>query len=210
MRTTSPYLSVLVLLAGLVLESPASAQQYVYYAPPPPQTHSGGFYFRGTLGFALPYAVEDYAGDEYAWYGLGGELTLSLGLSLPSGLALHADFLVSTTPEPRVSVNGEEIGYLSDLNFTTTAFGLGLTQYFPSNALITAGFGGAIMTFDSDTYVFESELGGYVTLGAGKEWWLGPRWAVGLIGRLTLLRVPDGPDAITGVVPSLSASLSFD
>lgn len=210
MRIHALFPAVLVLLAALAVDRPASAQQYVYYAPPPPQTHSGGFYLRGTLGLALPYAGERYGGSDYAWYGAGAEVTLSIGLSLPTGLALHADFLASATPEPRVSQDGVELGTLSNVSFTTSAFGLGFTQYFPSNALITGGLGAAVMAFESSTYRFDSEVGGYATLGAGREWWIGQRFALGLIGRVTLLRVPDSGSHISALVPSLSLSASFD
>lgn len=210
MRIPSTVLTSLVLLAALFVGKPASAQQYVYYTPPPPQGHTGGFFFRGTLGLGMPYAAEHYGGDDYAWFGIGGELTLSLGLSLPSAIAVHADLMVSSTPEPQVNINGVDAGRLTNLSFTTTAFGIGLSRFFPTNAYLTAGIGGAIMALESDDIIFESEVGGYLTIGVGKEWWLGPRYALGILGRATVLRVPDGADAITGIVPTVSATLSFD
>lgn len=210
MRTPSTLLASFLLLAALFVGKPASAQQYVYYAPPPPQGHNGGFFLRGSLGLGWAYAVEHYGGNDYAWQGLGVDVSLSLGVSFPTGFAVHADFLASATPEPKLTVDGVESGTLTNLSFTTSAFGIGFSRFFTNNAYVTAGLGGAVLALESDTVRFESNLGGYLTLGVGKEWWLGPRYAIGILGRATFFRVPDGNEAITSVVPSVSVTLSFD
>lgn len=206
---TLPLLA-LGLWVALLAPDRASAQPYVYYAAPAPQSHAGGFYARLTLGAAFPYATETVGIDDYAWYGGGLDVSASIGFSLPSAFALHVDLLGSIVPQPRVSVNGKEVGSLANLDSTASGFGVGFTRYFPSNAFITAGLGFGLLALQSDTTRFESNLGGYLTVGGGQEWWVGPRFGIGLIGRLTAYRVPDSGSSITAISPSLSLSMSFD
>lgn len=209
MNRTLPLLA-LVLSVALFAPDRASAQQYVYYAAPAPQSHAGGFYGRFTLGAAFPYASETIGVDDYAWYGGGVDVGISLGISLPSAFALHVDLLGSVAPQPRVSLNGKEVGSLANLDSTASGFGVGFTRYFPSNAFVTAGLGVGVLSLQSDTTRFQSNAGGYLTVGGGQEWWVGPRFGLGLIGRLTAYRVPDSGTSITSIVPSLSLSMSFD
>ncbi len=175
-----------------------------------PYTHTGGFFGRAQLGFA--YSHTSYPAADLEWGGGAIDFSASLGFSLPAGVALHVDFLANGTFEPTLYENGVEVGYLADTSYTTSGIGGGVTYYFLRNGFITGGLGFAVSSTVDPNYRTDSDVGGYLTFGGGKEWWVAPRFGVGFYGRLTGYSLPDTyyDTSWTTVVPAFGVSGTFD
>lgn len=206
---------VLAAAAAFVLVPSERAQAqgvYVVGVASPQAAHSPGFYGRLTLGVGYSHTRLREPAADLLWGGVGAEASLSLGLMMPNTLAVHADILGASVFEPRVRREGaSSSGTAVDVTYTTGGLGVGLTKYFPSNGYLTAGLGLAIASLEAGGDSYDSDLGGYVTIGAGREWLLSPLFGIGVIGRVTAYRIGiEGEDNLTTIVPSVSVSLSFN
>lgn len=185
---------------------------YVVGVASPQAAHSPGFYGRLTLGLGYSHTRLRQSGADLLWGGVGAEASLSLGVMMPSALAVHADLLGASVFEPSVRFEGSSSsGTAVDVTYTTGGLGVGMTKYFPSNGYLTAGLGLAVASLEAGGYRYDSDLGGYVTIGAGREWLLSPLFGIGVVGRVTAYRIgAEDAENLTTIVPSVSVSLSFN
>ena len=181
-------------IALLVLLVPVAARAQAICPPPMPgQTHEG-FFARLQLGGTYLTAQQ---GDRH-YAGPGVALGLAAGGMLRRDLGLFAmlSFHVALAPHVEVGAGATPISGVD--NVESDAFGGGLAYYLePLNVhAAVAVTGGTVQVFDKDdNRLAGSKTGlGFAVL-AGKEWWVGRDWGMGLAGELTGAWATDSDDS---------------
>jgi len=116
--------------------------------------------------------------------GSGAKFDLKIGGAVKENLILHGTIISSTLNGPVVKV-GNQAGKASDnLTVGETMIGGGLTYYImPSNIFLSGSAGiGRFTLLDTkdDTVNGSTDNGFSMQLKAGKEWWIGKRWGLGI------------------------------
>jgi hypothetical protein len=115
-------------------------------------------------------------------------------------LAIHATMWGWLVSDPDVTVAGFT-GSTSNVDLSMGAFGAGITYYFmPVNIYLSGSFGVASLTLDVPGYSFETDAGFAADFTAGKEWWVGNSWGLGvaLTGGFHNIPDPSLPENLTG------------
>lgn len=153
-------------------------------------------FLRGQLGLGRSSSKTSDADTAVDFHGMGHAFSFSGGFTLRNNLAVYGQISQhgSRNPSLTIDMNGSSTTAQpnTDLLLTTTAVGLGVTQYFSDfnlfwDASLGAGFLSVIANGDSDT----TDLGPTAALAFGKEWILGPHLGVGVSAQLHLSRVHD-------------------
>jgi hypothetical protein len=151
-------------------------------------SHEGLFLRLTTgLGGAVTSTSES---PELELSGLAGFFSFDIGGTLTHGLALHARLSAHNLVDPSVSIDGNELGELSDASLSHALLGVGLTYYFPANLYLTGVIGLSSATFEVDGDEYESESGIGLAADLGYEWSVGGDWGLGIAGRLEHHSVP--------------------
>ena len=151
-------------------------------------THDG-FFLRLVGGsMALGMASERNDGSEMAIASAGGAFEASVGAIVAENLALHLDFL-SADGEATWSESHDDVVFGRNQDVDLKGVGIGLTRYFePSNVYISASVMSAWLSAPSvdeeKTVSMTTSYGGMLTLRAGKEWWVGDQWGLGIMGSI--------------------------
>jgi hypothetical protein len=162
-------------------------------------------------GFMLRFSIGLGYGSGSESQPILGDLTLSggagffsfdIGGALAENLVLHGRLSDMVVVNPKVSVNGEELGTADDASLTFYLIGAGLTYYLmPANVYFTGVVGIAKAKADNGTTTAETSDAGFGLEGdIGKEWWVSDNWGLGIAGRFTFASVPDdlgGGDSTT-------------
>jgi hypothetical protein len=150
--------------------------------------HSGGFFLRLAAGGGVAETKND--GLPLKFSGSGVELDLAIGAVVTENLALHATIFGWLISDP--DVEGGVTGTASG-DVDMTAFGGGITYYFmPVNIYLSGSVGFGSLSGGGDiSGESDSGLAGMVT--AGKEWWVGNSWGLGIAGVFGFLSFPE-PD----------------
>ncbi len=182
---------------GLVLllaMAPAAAR--AQQPSPPPEHTAEGFYARLQLG--ATYLTADRGAAHFA--GPGVALGLAAGAVVRPNLALFALLSFHVALAPRVDLGPGSMLAAAVDNVESDAFGVGLAYDFqPLHAYAAAAVtGSTVQVFDKDdNRLSGSNTGLGFQLMAGKEWWVGRDWGMGLAGELTGAWMKDSDDAST-------------
>jgi hypothetical protein len=200
-----------VVLGVLASAGTASAQQ----------THQG-VYVHGELGAA--FSDHQNAGTEYTGWGPG--MAVAVGGPIAENLVLHGDFLASWFENPTLTRGAVSMPTPAGITYdlTRVALGPGITWYlmpinvFASGA-ITFGkqftdVGTTNPSGQTTTLSYHTNWGLGFELALGKEWWVGPRVGIGVVGRYSYGQMDDASTRNTTLytvqVWSLSFSASYD
>ncbi|HEX7476810.1 MAG TPA: hypothetical protein VF331_03320 [Polyangiales bacterium] len=170
--------------------------------PEPGRYSHEGFFMRLNLGFG----GGSVSGHTYSFSGPGFGMGVAVGGSIVDNLALHVGLqrtmLLGPTQKPSYAPQ-----YVDAISLTS--LDIGLTYYFmPVNIYISGSGGVGPTTFENsqgqqygDTYY------GFVgNLMAGKEWWVGYDWGVGVAAQLLLSTLRNDVD---GRVVSAALNIMF-
>jgi hypothetical protein len=149
-----------------------------------------GFYAHLQLGGTYLSAEQGAVHDA----GPGVALGLAAGGFVRPNLALFAMLTFHVALDPQVDGGGSPA---SVSNVEDDAFGAGLAYYLePLNAYAAAAVtGSSVQVFDkNDNRLAGSNTGLGFQVMAGKEWWVGRAWGMGLAGELTGAWMKDGDD----------------
>jgi hypothetical protein len=165
------------------------------------ETHDG-FFLRlttGPAGGAVSLDVPDQ--DERTWSGGGWGSSIDIGGAVVRDLVVFGRLRVVSLFDPKVRVGDETEDLGGDSFFVTQGlFGAGLNYYvMPINIYFGGTIGFATLTTErnprsGDTQRRGSDVGFGIDLDAGKEWWVGDNWGLGVALRLSLASIPAGDD----------------
>jgi hypothetical protein len=173
---------------------------YPAEAPPPEPPASRhehtGFFLRFVLGVGGVSTSEDDGISDLVRGGGAGFFDIGIGGAITENLILHADILLGSIPNPSLSVDGVDVGDL-DAPIGFSSLGAALTYYFmPINIYVTGALGVGQVRLDDGTPVSDpdtTDAGFAANVGAGKEWWVGSEWGLGVALRLLFMRLPHAP-----------------
>jgi hypothetical protein len=204
-------------------------------APPPPQpgyyrspryvapayyggrTHDG-LYLRFTAGAGFFTASESYQGSRISYSGLGFTASGALGGAIAPNLILYGEILGTTVADAEWSQDGYYQGS-SNTDLEMFGFGPGIAYYIqPANMYLSATLAFTKVSFiGNDPYYggytqADTDFGVGVSLRVGKEWWVGPRWGVGIAGmaHLASMHDPTWNERVSAAAFSVLLSASFD
>ena len=151
-------------------------------------THDG-FFLRLVGGsMAMGIGTSEEGGSSTGIASVGGAFEASVGGIVAENLALHVDFL-SASGEATWAESPENEVFSRNQDVELTAVGIGITRYFmPNNVYLS----GSLMSTWLRTPTFDDEdnvemaigYGGLLSVRAGKEWWVGDDWGLGVTGSL--------------------------
>lgn len=200
MRTSRRYLLASLILFPVQLQAQA----------PPPGAHThDGFFLRFLAGGGPgQLVVDDVMGSELKLTSTaGGAFHFQIGGAVAENLILFGDVGGFALADPDVELGGaSQPG--QNLDVTASGLGGGLCYYFmPANIYLSGSVLASrnSMTFQSVTG--ESEAGPSLLVAAGKEWWVGPRWGLGVALMLELGSTQDQRDATTGEKPKMTTRM---
>jgi hypothetical protein len=170
MRKT--FIAVVAAIAFAVLVLPT-----VSHAGGGPRDHLG-FFLRMTAGGLYASSGD----DDLNLSGFGGDFTFALGGCISENVALHGTLFSWSLSDPDAEFNGVDIGEL-DGSYGMSAYGGGITYFFmPINMYVSGNIGLGFLSIDSGSFDDTSDPGFAMDLSAGKEWWVGNSWGLGLAG----------------------------
>ncbi|MFP2909277.1 outer membrane beta-barrel protein [Pyxidicoccus sp. 3LFB2] len=172
-----------------------------------------GFYARLQLGGG--YTRASVVGDDLAIKGGAIGLNAEIGGALTRNFIISAKLYGTSAPNPDIEVGDLTIeGRDDDVSQNVGALGLGLTYYImPANVYVSGALSFAQLSIsDNGETIAETDLGGTLHLGLGKEWWVSDNWGLGFGAELALGRIPekDSNDRWNTVNAMLFLSATFN
>jgi hypothetical protein len=160
--------------------------------PPPPvlteggaMTHDGFFLQLGVgLGY-LSTSADAGLGDE-SLSGLSLPWSVLLGGTIGSGVVLGGGVIQDYSVSPTYTVNGEDMGEVTDLSLYLTGIGMFVDFYpDPKEGLNFQGFfgWGALEAARGGNVSSSDPTGVILSLGVGYDFWIGDEWSVGPMAR---------------------------
>ncbi|MGD0838920.1 MAG: hypothetical protein ABSB49_19975 [Polyangia bacterium] len=228
--------SLLVLAGGALLlgESAARAQQYYgpAYGPPPPPpppeyyrpryaapvyyapVGHNSLFLQLTAGVGYLTASETVGGIGYTYSGAGFTISGAMGGAIAPNLILYGEILGTSIVDANLSGGGTS-GY-SGYDMTLFGIGPGIAYYFEPVNVYLAGTLTLSKMFFSDTNTGspenDTDWGVGAAFKAGKEWWVTPRWGLGLAALLHVatMKDPSADNNLTALTFAVQFSASFD
>jgi hypothetical protein len=164
------------------------------------ETHDG-FFLRLTTGFGGGAASLDVPdAEEQSYRGGGWNSSIDIGGAAARDLVVFGRLRGAWLFDPKVKIGDRSVSNGGDLVVTQSLLGAGLNYYvMPSNFYFGGVIGFASVGIgrgrrDSDANTQSSDVGLGIDLDAGKEWWVGDNWGIGVTLRLSLASVPAGND----------------
>ncbi len=159
-----------------------------------PRTHDG-FFMRLAAGFGSGDAKADEQGGTYKMSGSSGDFQIAIGGAVKENLLLHATLWGWSVSDPKIEANLPGYGSMSGTasgSATMSAIGGGATYYFmPVNIYTSASIGMGRLSLDSGGGTNSTDSGLALELSAGKEWWVGKSWGLGVAGAYGYHSIPD-------------------
>jgi hypothetical protein len=153
--------------------------------------HDAGFFLRLAAGGGSFSSTIDDGIDELGLSGPAGNFDVAVGFVPTPNLAVHASFGAWATVDPTLEINSVDFD-TDDLTVSVSTFGVGATYYLgPSNFYLTGTLALAKLTVDFDGDDADTGTGFAFEAGAGKEWWLGNKFGLGVGAVVAFHSVPD-------------------
>jgi hypothetical protein len=168
--------------------APARAQ----YSASTTEKHHDGFHFSFGLGPVIGHIHDNYNSNIYPsysaeWRGTGILVDMRIGGAIKQDWILTADLMNKSISSPEISMNDSNYTTNDNVSMDEVSYGIGLTHYFmPFNiyAGVTLGTGTFVLTYtdpESDEVTkTRSEYGFSWMFRAGKSWYLGRKWGLGV------------------------------
>jgi hypothetical protein len=171
------------------------------------KTHVG-FYFSFQVGPAFG-SVQGFSpsGESLSISGNGVGFDLLIGGTLTENLVLHGTLSSKFKSGPTIN----DVECSECIAFDESFIGGGLTYYFKHNFLVSGSIGAGRYTLSNDLdnlnypfwdsslpdicdepyFTFETRDGFSFQVKVGKEWWVEPRWAMGIVLEYGATLVPE-------------------
>ncbi|AKQ69143.1 hypothetical protein A176_006055 [Myxococcus hansupus] len=193
-----------IIAALLFTATAASAQEYDEHV-------HDGFYLRLQVGGGYLRAKATDAIPQYTVKGAGANINAEVGFALVNNFILHAKFYGASTPNPSMQIGDLTIeGQDEDRSQNYGAVGLGITYYImPANVYLSGAVTYTQLSVSRrNEKVAESDIGGGLHLGIGKEWWVSKNWGLGVGAELAMGRIRNEFDRESWNVANFSVVLS--
>ncbi|AEI62740.1 outer membrane beta-barrel protein [Corallococcus macrosporus] len=195
-----------IIAALLFSATTASAQEYDEHV-------HDGFYLRLQVGGGyLRASAADFT-PEVAVKGASGNINAEIGFALVNNLILYGKFYGAASPNPSIQVGDLSVDNANEeWSQNLGAVGLGVTYYFmPANIYLSGAISYTQLSIsEQGETIAETDLGGGLHLGIGKEWWVSKNWGLGIGAELALGRIRDDSNNdswnVTNVAIVLSAT----
>ncbi|MDC0707175.1 hypothetical protein POL68_01715 [Stigmatella sp. ncwal1] len=152
-------------------------------------THDG-FFLRLQLGGGYTHA--DATSTDLTLKGGAVGLNAEIGGALTRNLILYGKLFGTSVPGPDFEVGKLTVrGGADSVSLNFAAVGVGATYYLmPSNFYVSGALSFTQLSIsDDEGTLAETDLGGGLHLGLGKEWWVSDNWGLGLGAELALGRI---------------------
>lgn len=162
-----------------------------------PRDHQGGFFLRMSGGIGVANTeIEDVFPttfglfDRLRFSGTSADWNFAVGAVVTPNLVLHGTTWGWAVSDPGVEVDSPS--YRADGTIAMNALGGGVTYYFmPGNIYLSGSVGIGGLNVDSQYGLGHSGIGIAFDISAGKEWWLGNTWGMGVAGGFSMHSIPD-------------------
>jgi hypothetical protein len=198
--------------ALILLTSLAGYAQSQYNPEAEPGYHKhDGFYLSMNGGPTFGDIVLKATGTSYNKLTFGGPgflADLKIGGAIRENLILSGDYIFHVISGPDVDVDGVKGTANSNVSAGGGVLGLGVTYYFmPINIFLNGTLGLARFTLQdkSNNVNSSSESGLGFAVKAGKEWWVGKNWGLGISAGFLYASADDKAEPSA---PSYSGKLS--
>lgn len=178
--------------------------------PDPGAERHDGFMLRLTLGIGGGSVTASAAGADTTYNGPAGSFTLDIGGTPTENLIIHGRFGDFGIIDPSVTGDGVDPGSRASAAVASFLLGPAVTYYFmPANLYLTGAVGlsdveVSVEGADTDS----SNTGVAVNVDAGKEWWVGDNWGIGLVARFWYTHASDD-STVDETLDLLGGALAF-
>ncbi len=167
-----------------------------------------GFFLRFAPGFGTASTIVDVAGiDAFEFSGLAYSSRLQIGGAVSDNVIIYGEIGGDVYLSPTVKAVGEEVE-VTDVTVNPLGFGAGVSYYImPANIYFSLSLLMSTITVEVDGETIESDIGFGFKVLAGKEWWAGEDWGLGIavFGSYSSMDVNKiGGQDVTDVIPSIS------
>ena len=184
-----------ILAAVLLTASVASARERRYRGGNDGRHEHDGFYLRLQVGGGYSHA--NLAGEDFAVKGGAAAINAEFGGAVARNLILFGKLYGTSASNPDI-----EIGDItfedrnSDASMNIGALGGGVTYYImPANVYLSGALSFSQLTVREEGITrAETDLGGALHLGLGKEWWVSDDWGLGIGAEFAFARIPEQDD----------------
>jgi opacity protein-like surface antigen len=180
--------------AALVQIRPAAAEPTVIDATA--HTHRG-VYVQFTPGIGAVATGTKLANDtDVSLAGPGSSIGVNVGYAVAENWLLGLELSGAVVFGPTLKQGGMEVKSDESVKWSTYYAGVAASHYFmPLNLRVGLGVGALQMALDLPNLPQEtSKTGVAARLVVAKEWWVSPRWGLGVALESTLGAVPDDKD----------------
>ncbi len=145
-----------------------------------------GFYLSISPGGNNTNVTVDSKHYGYTTYkGLGSGLDLKIGGAINESFILHATIMGHGVTGPKIDSDDWQINNVktdNKLSFSEMLIGAGFTYYNSLNYLVSVSMGIGFFTLENEREDIDvsSDPGFGFQLKFGKEWWVSPKWALGI------------------------------
>jgi hypothetical protein len=178
-------LAFLIILAAVPTTARAQARD-----------HEEGFFLRLSAGGGSASTQVDVPANGFMpattmkFSGTAGDVNIAIGGIVASNLALHGTLFGWSIAQPDLEAGGQSA--ISSGDLTLAGFGGGVTYYFmPVNFYLSGSIGAGKLEFNEGSVSGRSSAGLMFDATAGKEWWVGDSWGLGVALGLSLHSIPD-------------------
>jgi hypothetical protein len=199
---------VRLLFCAVLIALPAASQ----VTPPPPGFHEhDGFFLSLSAGPTYASIDNEASSLKLVYSGWGAGFDVRIGGTVAPNFMLSGDLMGWVLENPKVDVSGYGSGSLQNTSFLQSTIGVGVTYYFmPVNMFLagTVGFAGFSLDANGQTANTDKGLGLY--LKVGKDWWVGPDWALGIAGSFGWSSVKNSAGTVSETLSGYSVGIQFN
>ena len=172
-----------------------------------------GFFLSFSLGPGYVNIEDKLDQVDYAatFSGLAAAVDIRIGGTIANNLILSGDIMGWNVRDPKIDLTAGGSATLEDDSFLLSMYGAGLTYYLePSNIFFSGSVGIGSFLLKRDETSFRTDPGFSFFLKAGKEWWVGADWALGVAATFGWSSVKNSAEGISETLSGYSASVHFN
>lgn len=192
MRTKASFITVTATVTALASSAHLAVADPAIEARAHP---AGGLFLQLTPGVGVAATAAKLPdGTNVSLSGVGGTFDLEIGATITGNFILAADLSATSVVGPTFKMGDAEVKSNNDVSWSTGFAGATAAYYvMPLDLRIAGGLGVFRQALDVPNMALSrSNYGGAAKLAVGKEWWVSPKWGIGINLESVAGVVPDG------------------